>query len=311
MTARRLLPVVCLVVLAGCGAVPFADDAEGPETVTPVPVETTAGTPAPTVSAADLPPGVDTGGRVDGAELGAAHSEALGSRSYTWTIVSVTESPGGESETLSRRVTVDDDAILLAENRTARYGNVTVYLGDPQSYLRLDGEDGTRISPVDQPLSNRTYAFAGSLIEQFLDGLTVDPTLVEREGREYVRLRAIGDAPPNSTVSRYATVRNYSATAYVARAGFVRTLAVEYEEVTDDGRERSSFRFDYGALGATTVTEPDWAATARAETPTPTPRTTTTTSAPIDPMPSDERTERRTVTGPRTGTTPNGPATDE
>lgn len=294
MSSRPALLVACLIALAGCSAVPLGGDS-GPETVTPVAVEATESRATP-VPIEDLSPGVAPDGTVDGSALRAAHDEALGGQSYTWSVVGSTAPAKDSDQTIRRRVTVERERVLVREARSFRDGNVSLYANGSRGYLRSNTDDGPRFTEIPRPLPNRTYAFGGSLIEEFLDDVTVEADVLDRDGRTLYRLRAADDPPP--AVARPGrTVRNYSATAYVRPSGLVRTLAVEYDQRTDDGWGEFAFRFDYSRVGETTVTEPDWVSTARAAAgpPTPAPETSWSDSTPREP-------DRTATTGTRPAT---------
>lgn len=262
MDSRWALLVACLVALAGCSVGPLGDDSE-PETVTPVAVDATASQETP-VPVEGPPPGVAPNGTVDSEALRAAHHRALGNQSYTWTVVGSTAPTKDNNQSVSRRVTVEGDEILVEETRSARSGNVSLYVNGSFGYVRSNTGDGIRFLTVPRPLPNRTYAFGGSLVAEFLDGVTVETEVVQRDEQPLYRLKSTDD-PPDVVDRPGRTVRDFSATAFVRPSGFVRTLVVEYDQRTDHGWREFSFRFDYSRLGESSVTEPDWVSTARAD----------------------------------------------
>jgi hypothetical protein len=103
-------------------------------------------------------------------------------------------------------------------------------------------------------------------------------------------------------------VWNYTATAYVTPEGFVRTLVVEYDQANGPSTEHVAIRYDYSAVGATSLDRPDWVSqvtpieTTAAATTATTPTTTTNGATPT--------TNQTTAEATPTSTTDPGTASD-
>ncbi|MFB6139757.1 MAG: hypothetical protein ABEJ26_04910 [Halosimplex sp.] len=257
MRGRELF-VATLVFLAGCGAVPFGG--AGPEavtdTVTPVPI-TDAGTSA-TPSAADLPPGVSPDGTVQPERLVAAHRESLSNRTYTWTVEYDTGREGLVSGSFSGRVAVGDDAFLVEQTRAGPQSNTTLYVNETGGYLRSVSGGYIRYDLIRVPGPVEEYDFADEAIRRYLTGISFDVRRVERRGETYTRLHAADGSVPRGLSESDAAIENYTATAYVTPEGFVRSLTVNYDRREGGQRTGVVFRYDYGVLGNTTVTAPEW-----------------------------------------------------
>ena len=294
---RVALVVVCLVVVAGCSALPGGpSDREPTETVTPVPVTTpTSATPTPP---SDPPPGVSANGSVDIERLIDAHESYVADRSYTWQIRYTVAGTGILQNSFTRRVTVGQERFLVEQTTPALSRNQTLYVGD-QARLRTTQSERTEFTWVDDPQGPQSYAFAGDVVERFLAGVTVDVSVVERDSRTYYRLYTDGNDLPNSLNRFGAAARNYTMTAYVTPEGFVRTVVVDYRLGEEDDGRRIASRYDYSAVGSTTVTEPDWVSRVTSTPPS------TTTSAP----PSTTTSTPVRTTSP--GRTPGTPAPTE
>jgi len=278
MDYRPAVFVAVLVVLAGCGAVPFGGEspATPSETLTPVPVPATtdqSGTATPS----DRPPGVD-GGQIDVARLRAAHEAALTWDSYTWALdYDVREQSQSEAvfdEGFQRRVFVERDRFLVEQVEDGRSLEQTLFVDDSGGYLQVVRDNETDRDAIRDPGELADYELGGQLIERFLTGTSPDVTRIQRDGQTYYRLYDESDVPP--TLERLATaIQNYRVTAYVTPGGFVRSMVVRYERTWDSGGEAVSIRFDYSAVGETTVETPEWVSGLSVPTPTATPGVTT------------------------------------
>jgi hypothetical protein len=286
---RPAVLVVTLVVLAGCGGVPFGGDtaATPPETLTPAPVPATENQ-SETATPVDRPPGVTADGFVDGAELATAHEVAIENRSYTWVVnyevVGPTQSEIMFDQGFRRRALVDGDRFLVTQTEYGEPLNQSLFVDDSEGYLRVVEGNETRREPVRNPGTSREYDVGGQLVQRFLAGMDPNVTRVQQNGQTYYRLYDETGLPV--ALERLGTgVQNYRVTAYVTPSGFVRSMGVSYERAWDTGVERISIRFDYSAVGATTVETPAWVSNVSDPTPTPvsTPTPTSTAETAIEP----------------------------
>jgi hypothetical protein len=310
---RRLAAVVAVLVLtAGCNA--FAGTGgQGPAstpTLTPAPVPTDSAE-TPSVVAA-LPPGIHQNGTVDVSHLASAHEATLSGRTYTWTYRQVQRSAETDrvSVNLTRRVFVGANASLVVDERSSLgvsgAQRVSRYLTEERGYLREVGLDGTSYADYEDPRSAASYTLVDDLFESFLGDNTFQMQLLEREGRELLRLYAPPGPPPQGLFALRDSVSEFTVTAYVRPTGFVRSLTVSYLTSTPSGPdERVSVTLSYTDVGETTVTRPDWVSRVPHNGTTVTPAATTTaTTAGTTSTPTATGTTPSAATSP--GTTTNG-----
>jgi len=287
-----LAAVAVVVLLAGCSAVPFGGEGAGSaqaDTVTPVPV-TDSQTPTRTISG-ERPPGVSANGTVDADALARAHTASLENRTYTWSMRERTSDP---QEWFSRSVVVGPERFSVSQSQGEPGRNVSLYVNATGGFLRVVEAGATRYDLLRLPGRPVDYVFATVSIRQFFDGRTVAVSTVDRRGRTYYRLHAAGGPPPRAVGPADATIRDFTATAYVTREGFVRSLAAEYDRAVDGDRSHVSIRYDYSRLGESAPSTPEWVDNV----------TRRSTPAPVDP----DATPERTATPDEPGT-PNGTAT--
>ncbi|QLH77689.1 hypothetical protein HZS55_10410 [Halosimplex rubrum] len=287
-----LVAVAVAVLVAGCSAVSFGGDGPGSDptsTVTPVPV---TDSPPPTrTGVGERPPGVSVNGTVDAEALARAHTEYLADRTYTW---SMREDASGPGAGFVRRVVVGNETFSLSQVQGELRRNASLYVNESGGFLRVAEPEGTRYDLLRLPGRPADYVFATVSIRQFLGDRTVAVSTVDRRGRTYYRLHAAGGPAPRALGPAEATIRHFSATAYVTREGFVRSLAAEYDRVVDGDPSHVSIRYDYSRLGESAPSAPDWVGNV----------TRRSTPAPVDP----DATPERTATAERPGT-PNGTGT--
>jgi len=224
------------------------------------------------VATADTPsaPGLAADGVSNATALSRAHRRAVEGRSYEWAL---TYAEGGRGTNPVLGEGRSRTWIVRVENRTAFRARVdgVVFPGTPvpprdDAEVYADGttryvreESGGAATVARRPVASadgasRFGAAASSLIERFLAGSAFDAVdAVRRDGSVAHRVTVRGVDP--------VVGERYEATALVAESGLVRRLAVDYG--TDEGR---SIRFDYRALGRTTVEPPPWVETARDRT---------------------------------------------
>jgi hypothetical protein len=278
---RRPAVLAVLVALAGCGAVPF--DGGGPtrdETLTPAPV-TSDGDAIQTRVSTALPPGVRANGLVDASRLRDAHESFVTGRSYTLVLrYEVRGSPeiDGFDRQFTTTARVDGRRFLVEQTDHIDPLERSLFVDDG-GYLRIVEGNDTRTRRLDDPGHIEAYTGVGSAIERFLNVENATVRQVTQAGDTYSRIRAVGRTPP-AVGGGVADVGNYSVTAYVTAAGFVRTLVVGYERYVGTGSQFVSVRLDYSALGETTVERPDWVAGVSSPTPATPVATETVTTEP-------------------------------
>jgi len=254
MGGWRTALIAACVLAAGCSTptgVWSSPAADPTATLTPAPVPDT-----PVMSRAPVP-GVAPNGSIDPRRLASAHAAVVDDRTYTWEFRMIRTDPqrGEPVVDATRRVRVGPAATLVEDEGFADYpSNQTVYLTDSAEYRQFRGIETSYIRNVSR--ENRDYVFAPSMLRFNLREEGYRLRSVERGGRSYLRIHY----PVSNETAGNAT-GGYSSTATVTRAGFVRTLSIEY---TDLRGHRVSLRYRYTEVGETTVSEPAWVATLRA-----------------------------------------------
>ncbi|MFB6087174.1 MAG: hypothetical protein ABEJ85_01535 [Haloarculaceae archaeon] len=261
---RRHLAVF-VVVLAGCNGVTLPGGGANAPTATLTPVPLSPADSTATDVPGDLPPGVFPDGTVDVERLKRAHAAALANRSYTWTFREhrTRTHPRHQSTYRSvRRFAVADGRLLGIIQEGERPAD-RIFVADGTGYRRT-GADGP-VERIADPVRADAFLITDRMLELFLANRTFRIDVVERDGRRLYRLFA---APTDDRIvlgERTTTVVwNLRVTAYVTSDGFVRTLSVEYSRRSVSWREHVHLRFDYSAVGSTTVTRPEWATNATA-----------------------------------------------
>ncbi|MBV0924987.1 hypothetical protein KTS45_12345 [Halomicroarcula limicola] len=230
----RLRPVAlaALFVLAGCSGFAASDRTEA---VTPAPVP-------------DAEPGATgvpglTNDSVNPAILAQAHRNALDDQSYTLTVH--WDASGREWET---RLGVEDERRYryLSTQTTGAYSDRLFVEGDVRysRHRRPLGIQYRRNRSV--PASERFGHHTGRLVETYLP---TGPVAVRQLGGGYL---VVADRAP----ATFDRVRNYTVRATVASSGWVRTFSVRYFDPYQDVSVR--YRFEYSAIGETTVERPAW-----------------------------------------------------
>lgn len=261
MGSRPVQGVVLLVVVAGCAGAPFGTGSEASpdETLSPVPLDDTAESPiaGPPSPAVEAPPGVARDGSVNATRLRFGHSDYLEGRSYTWTVEY--DANGSEAAlrwAVTRRVEVEGENVFVEESGSPGAGARTLYFAGDEAYERVVTDDGPSVRRTDA--SRDAYTNGGEVVEQFLTGLDLTVSVVERGGETYYRLSAIGQGAPPTLREVNTRIVDYSVTAYVTPDGFVRTLVVAYSRQSNTESQRISIRFRYEAVGSTSVSKPAW-----------------------------------------------------
>jgi len=261
----EVVVTVLLVMTAGCSALSAVDSptSPAPETLTPVPVET--GSPSATATptpAFTYPPGVFRNGTIDPDRLFRAHAGSFEDRSYTW-VYRRTEQSNRTGTVVGTTRTAVDGRVGLVENRGFRSSmNNSLFLTRQRGYLRWTTGDETEYAVRDATIADRKHSFVEYSLRTFLPEQGVTANVVQWNGRRYVRLYVEPRPPPEGLTEELVDsnlVWGFTLTAYISPAGRVRMMAVEYNDL----RAHVSWRFDYRAVGETTVHEPDWVSTAR------------------------------------------------
>jgi hypothetical protein len=294
-TSRRALLLSGVTVaasLAGCSGGGDATDtpepaatSTGTETPTPTATETSTPTatetstptatptpesPGPSLEEFDYPEGADRSG-VDPAVLFRTHQSTLtdaGSVTLTGEL-----SRRGEDfeETLGMERRIGDGAV--ATTSEDRGDSLTESLwspsGDSLAYVRLESGFDQRYRIDNQaPEPNRVAEFRR--FQSLLRGAEWgEATEVVPAGEEQyaVTYEATGVADEERLL-RYQfgdSVAEFEATIAVSQGGYIRELSYDVTTDTPRGPRQQTVTMTVGAVGETTVEEPDWADTAREE----------------------------------------------
>lgn len=285
----RLLAVLAVVALAGCGGFIQGSDSETP-TLTPAPVPSPTATPVESPAVGDGRVGVATGmaagGLTDSTALARQHVAAINGTSYVWTERYVetlrTDNVSAQRQT-TQRVTLENatthrhvtsstetgDRSLgtapydhLEEGRVEyRDGYETYANGDVEyvSWFDFRGED--RIFERRDAVTDRTAfdTLARGPIERYIDPEASTVMILDGRGNWY---EVTSSAP---SVSLQPTVENYSARAVIRSDGFVRSLTVSYERQISGRTVDVRYSFRYADVGTATVEPPDWLAEAKSK----------------------------------------------
>ncbi|AUV80422.1 hypothetical protein C2R22_01080 [Salinigranum rubrum] len=277
-TVVTLLAVVVLV-FAASGAL-FVDDGTEPllgsESVAPpggadatTPEQTPTASPTPTdesdaaaVGSLDTVPGVGPDGVTNLTALALAHDRELGENYTLWTDRYRPQNgvPGAPRTQRDTDITVEGDRYLVEETfetgeerRLAR----VVYFDGTDWYVDERTAETASVRWVDGRTGNVApdpHRLRRALVTRYLATPTTDVTERLYVGDE-TRYRLEGEGRPPGFPDR---VYNYSFVAVVGDRGLVHGAAVEFTVVTVEGSYRLRFEWTYGALGATSVTEPAW-----------------------------------------------------
>jgi hypothetical protein len=257
----RMIVVVGLAVLAGCGAFSNADPAEA--TVTPVPIsETTTST---------APPGLSGDGVESAAVLANAHEQVVSGQSYVWhqRSVEIVRVNGSMRRLLQRNetITVENDTVYRREERqlivnhrldSHRWTNRSTYADGDREYMRrLTVGPGQpfnfAISYVEEG-HDSFGAEAESVLRRSLTLENASITRVERDGNQWYSVVGSGSNWPGTS-----DARDFRVAAVVTEDGLVRRLSVEYTIEESDSRVRAvRYSFRYAALGNASASRPAW-----------------------------------------------------
>lgn len=285
----RLLVVVGMLVLAGCGGYIQGNDSETP-TLTPAPVPTPTATPVESSAVDDDRVGVATGlsasGLADSTTLARQHVAAINETSYVWTeryVETLATDNGSAQRETTRRVTLENatthrhvtastetgDRSLgtapydhLTDGRVEyRDGYETYANGDVEYVSWVDFRGEERIFERRDDVTDRAAfdTLTRGPIERYIapDASTV--MILDGRGNWY---EVTSSAPATSL---QPNVENYSARAVIRADGFVRSLTVSYEREITGRTVDVRYSFRYSDVGTATVEPPDWLEEARSE----------------------------------------------
>ena len=258
----RLALVVALALTAGCSALSDSGDTS---TLTPAPVPQ----PATTTETSPLPPGV-TGASIESVDrLSLAHLEATNGTAYVWQSNYTRIRYFGNKTFVGhirQTATVENQSVYTywtnrkkapREAQFSYLGEYGLYADSTGRYTRLK-QGGTftyeRLSP--QPARQQIGRRTGSAVDEYLRTENVTVTETRVDGARFYEIVGTDYA----FRSGYG-IRDYTARAIVSPDGFVRSLAVSYNQTRDGEREHIEYTFAYSRLGNATVDEPDWVGT--------------------------------------------------
>lgn len=237
----RLRAVVLVLVLGGCSGV----------TTNPAPTDTVTPAPIPTAETesveATLPPGVTGNHIVDADALVDAHQQRLQNQSYTVRVR--IESDGERAQRLLRLES--PTRYYWRDNATDSTRSVTAFADGSQLHVRTNRSGYVTDSRGN--VTGRPSTPAIRLARPFLrvNNVTVSTVLVESTRHYEIR----GQYGVHPTVEAF---RNYSVRAVVSPDGLIRSLEATYTTTRGDEPTTVTYRFEYTAIGTTTVTRPSW-----------------------------------------------------
>jgi len=265
-THWRLLAVVTLVVLAGCGSFVGSGDGggdqtdAGPEAVTPAPVPETTPTPDPWPVA----PGLSTNGVVNVDALVAAHLRAVRDQSYVWREWRGTSPSETVPLELRQRARVEGEdtythwMVRTVGSRVPMEANYSQYVVDGAGYAEVPSyglnrtvRRSVQATGATERIGTETAVAIRLYLNRSSDRTTVSRTSVD--GQRYYRVESEG-----GSVVAVANPSNVTVSALVSADGFVRSLSVRYRRDAFDGTAWVRYEFAYDSVGETTVDPPDW-----------------------------------------------------
>lgn len=267
----RLLAVLALVVLAGCGGAPAPTTPEA--TVTPAPL--------PTDDGDELAPGLTGDGVTEPGTLARAHVARLADRSYTLAVNRTVRYPNG---TLRERLGLN---LSLGANRSYLVHTGTegprapVFLGIPparaafwsngSAYTRRLTRDGTTTYTSFRPTDGagtwqywaRTVPYGGrggnprGFLTRAFSAVPTRTTARVSDGGT-AAYRVVGDGATERIELDVNDPREVDLRATVTAAGLVRSLSLSYVGTVEGERVVVERSYRYERVGNTTVERPGW-----------------------------------------------------
>jgi hypothetical protein len=227
-----------------------------------------------TPSTGSYPPGVTDGG-VDAWVLADAHAAAVDGRSYRLVVrQSGTRALDGDRRWngVWQRAVVDAGGTWLASavgyaagENGSELVQYTAYADGEFVYRSVDGRAGAVYDrrPIDVAREEGFGPDADRIRRYLIRYLVTTAVSVDRPAWRPETYRVVATGQPTRVDG---DVTNYTATALIAPDGFVSELSVEYTRGTGPDAETVRFRYQYVAVGETTVRPPGWYDEARAAT---------------------------------------------
>lgn len=270
---QQLVPLVLLLVLAGCSGTPVDDHSTTDTVATPAPV------PTDDLGGVELAPGVTEEGIVDAERLAAAHDAYLTDRSYTRLSGTSYRFENGTllvRTTFNRSVDVGADRRLLRRDRTGRLDPDEHYAEWTNRTLvveRVARDDSVRYHR--RPRSDRPFRHHGGAVAAFV--AEQEPRVVGKRRAngttEYVLVaRGVDEPDLFEQIGANRTTRQ-RLVAVVTREGLVRSVQLTARGTLQGERLRTRNYFAVMQVGETRVARPPWLdealnATRRSQTPT-------------------------------------------
>lgn len=233
---------------------------------------TVASTPSPALpGAAPFPPGVNGSGVTDPGRLGVAHARAVRGTSYHLLLVRRISSAGNGSDSVQagyRRIRVNDTMRF----RTESGGNISITEGGFGSISVGVYADGSEVYRRVQQ-GNRSVFLTGPMMraDRFSNRVERYVSLYLATGETTVSRTIDGGNVSYVVTARGSPTRiegpvaNYTAVAVVRPDGFVRSLNVSYDRISNgtEEHEHVRFRLVYRRVGGVEVAQPSWYPAAR------------------------------------------------
>jgi len=259
----RTLAVVVLAVTAGCGSFTAAN--ERTETVTPVPV-TDVPTPEPTPTG--IAPGLSGGGVRDVNRLAEAHTNAIEGERYVWRSVRRTDSlpnVSGQEHVVRQNLSVESERRYrfytnrrdLDQRGDERLLNDVSEFADGETvYRRFVPFSQQEFTYERQPAEAASVRYESEMAGPVRRYLAVpNATVAEArvDGAPYYRVDAERERVPGFTRGR-----NFSATALVSPAGFVKAMNVSYVVDRSTRTVDVEYSFRYERRDDVSLDRPGW-----------------------------------------------------
>jgi hypothetical protein len=157
------------------------------------------------------------------------------------------------------RVAVENPEKYLIWIHSPNFGtNRTVFADGTYGFVRVRDDGNDTFLLLERPPQPEWVVDIDRYVYRYFATSEASVTRLSAGGNVYYRLQV--RTPPTAVRRAHngSVVRNYSATAYVTRTGFVRSMAVSYDRYDGGVRTHIEVRFDYEKVGDTTVAAPDW-----------------------------------------------------